>query len=206
MRKLLALDLSTNSTGTATFDIDSRDLISTKLLRPKVEGLHKMRYPESAYYKIVSISEQVMEVALEEEPEHIVIEEINNATQRIGQKSLSALHYFVLANLCLIDPNWLSRVKFIDSNGAKGWRGILGLKLSNFDKNANKLAREFNRKNKAKIKHGELKAKHIVDWKVLAERYVNDKFGTEYDVLKNSTDSDICDAIAVGCAALKAFL
>jgi len=183
--KLLALDLSTKSTGYAIFDLKTKKLLEYGNIKPKsFKGISKFKYPAAAYYRIVSIADQVNDLVLEVEPSEIIIEEINRGISRLGQKSLDALHFFVLDYLNVIDSKWLEKVKYKDSNGKTGWRGDLGLKLSKEDKEHNKKAK----KNKAKK----------VDWKKLAERYVNAKFNTKFDVWKNTSDADVVDAICIG--------
>lgn len=197
---LLTLDLSTTSTGYAVFEYDSSgfELKKHGVVKPKVPGIHKMQYPEAAYHRILDVSNQVKDLVAEHDPNVLVVEEINRGINRIGQKSLDALHFFVLDRLLLINQDWLKKVKYVDSNGTKGWRGKLGLKLSDEDKAQNKEIRNYNKRKSTKLK------KAVIDWKVLAQRYVNEKFGTTFDVVANSEDADICDAIAIGCAHLKA--
>lgn len=189
---LLTLDLSTAITGYACFDIESKKLTTFGMLKPEVKGIHKMKYPEAAYYKIKSMSEKVRDLVLEKKPDVIVVEEINRGINRIGQKSLDALHFFVIDYLVAIDPSWAKKIVYLDSNGKKGWRGMLGLKLSAADKEHNKMARTNNKK-KTKVKEIP-----VIDWKVLAERYVNPRYDLKFDVNENAGDNDMCDAVALG--------
>jgi hypothetical protein len=131
----------------------------------------------------------------EHSPDVIVIEEVNRGINRIAQKSLDALHFFVLDYLCLLSTDWLDKIVYVDSNGAKGWRGALGLRLSEEDKKFNKDIRNKNKKSKLKYAP--------IDWKVLSQRFVNDKFKLKFDVVNNTSDADICDAIALGVAFLE---
>ncbi len=189
---LITLDLSTNSTGYAVFNSKTKKLITYGNLKPKVSGLHKLKYPAAALLKIKDIASKVKDLVAEHDPESIVIEEVNRGINRIAQKSLDALHFFVLDYLTLIDETWITRVRYMDSNGVRGWRGKLELKLSDEDKEHNKKVRKKYAKEEAQ--------KHIVDWKVLAQRYVNAKYGTSFDVKENEEHADICDAIAMGDA------
>lgn len=191
-KTLLALDLSTDCTGWAVFDAESGKLLDSGRIRPKVPGIHKMKYPKAAFFRILDMSKKVGELINKLRPTHIVVEEVNRGINRIGQKSLDALHFFVLQELYLSKtPEYLDVVKYIDSNGNKGWRGALGLKLSKKDKEFNKEARRLKKK--------EL----VIDWKVLAQQYVNKEFSKTFDVIQNETDADEVDAIALGAVAVK---
>lgn len=90
----------------------------------------------------------------------------------------------------------------MDSNGKKGWRPVLNIKLDDQDKEYNKQAREFNAKNKKAIKDGDKKEKEIINWKHLSIRYVNKRLKMNLDI-ENDGDADIADAIALGMAYLK---
>lgn len=190
----VTLDLSTNSTGYAVFCSKTKKPITYGVIKPKVPGLHKMQYPAAAYFKIKDVASKVKDLIAEHSPDVIVIEEINRGINRIAQKSLDALHFFVLDYLCLLDKSWIDKVVYVDSNGAEGWRGALGLKLSKEDKEKNKQIRKENKRSRLSYAP--------IDWKVLAERYVNSKFGTKFDVRNNPGDADVCDAIALGDAYL----
>lgn len=196
----LALDLSTTSTGFAVFE--GKKLIDHGVIKPSYKGLYKLKYPEGAYRRIVSISEQVCTLIMGMNPDHIVIEEVNRGINRIAQKSLDALHFFVIDRIMSIDEEFMNKSSYMDSNGAKGWRGKLGIRLSKEDKEANKKARAYNKRHKKDIKAGVKEEKPIVDWKVLAQRYVNKKFKTKYNVIKVKSHADVVDAIALGWAYL----
>lgn len=191
--KTLILDLSTSSTGYALFDGKSLKAYGT-VSPSKIPGISKMTYPEKAYEKIVSVSDQIEVLVRDLSPDRIICEEVNRGINRISQKSLDALHFFVLDRLKKLDPKWLSKIEYMDSNGKTGWRGKLGLKLSAEDKKYNAKARRHNKKSKLK--------QPIIDWKTLAQRWVNINLDTNFDVVNNNGDADICDAIALGCAAL----
>jgi hypothetical protein len=104
--------------------------------------------------------------------------------------------------MTLIDQALLKKIIYIDSNGKKGWRGKLDIKLDDQDKEWNKKAREFNKEHAKAIKKGEKEAKEIIDWKHLSVRYVNKrlKLNLDRDV---DGDPDIADAICLGLAHLK---
>lgn len=196
---LLALDLSTTMTGYSCFNISTKKLAKFGTLKPIVKNAHKMRYPEAAYYRIKDMSVKVRDLVKDKDPDIIVIEEVNRGISRIGQKTLDGLHFFVLDLLIQLDPKLAKKIVYVDSNGKKGWRGYLGLKLSTSDKENNKKARG-SKKKKAN------KNLHVVDWKVLAERYVNTCFSLKFDVIKNPGDNDIVDSIALGHAYLTKIL
>lgn len=192
--KILCLDLSTTCTGFAVFD-DGK-LIRYGKLTPKVKGLSAMKYPEGAYGRIIDLSNKIKDLVAAESPDKILIEEVNRGINRIAQKSLDALHFFVLDRILLVDPKTFKKIKYIDSNGKKGWRGALGLKLEDPDKEWNKKARDFNKSNSKAIKKKEKKALRVIDWKDLSIRYVNKKFKLDLTL----DDNDIADAIAMGAS------
>jgi len=193
---IMTLDLSTKSTGWAVFQKNNSDLIAYGVIKPaKIPGISKMVYPESSFERIMSMSDQLKDLVSEHDPDELWIEEVNRGVNRISQKSLDALHFFVLDRLKLIDPTWVRHVNYIDSNGRNGWRGKLGLRLSLEDKAHNKIIRAKNKKNPLKLR--------VIDWKTLAARYANEYFGLELDVNARTTDADIADAICIGLAVLK---
>lgn len=198
--KLLCLDLSTSCTGYALFE-DGK-LKRYGIIKPKVKGISSLKYPEGAYHRIIDVSDRVRDLVAEIGPDEILIEEINRGINRIGQKSLDALHFFVIDRLFVLDPLEVKKIKYKDSNGKKGWRGDLGLKLDNQDKLYNKEAREFNKKNKTAIKNGDKEELPIIDWKDLSIRYCNKTYKMDLKV-DNSGDADIADAVAMGSAFLK---
>ena len=147
---LLTLDLSTNSTGWATFNLKTKKLISYGVLKPKVKGISKMKYPESALYKILDLSTLIRDLIEQVKPTMVLIEEVNRGVNRISQKSLDALHFFVLDIIRCVNGKTLDIVQYTDSDGRSGWRKILKLKLSDEDKKHNATARKYNKKNKLK--------------------------------------------------------
>lgn len=90
----------------------------------------------------------------------------------------------------------------MDSNGKRGWRPTLAIKLDDQDKEYNKQAREFNTKHKKAIKSGDKIEKEIIGWKHLSIRYVNKRLKMNLEVDKDG-DPDIADAICLGFAYLK---
>lgn len=195
--RILSLDLSTSVTGWAVFE--KGKLVKTGMLVPKIKGITKMGKLEKAYRKIVCMSNLVRDVVAEVEPDHIVVEEINRGMNRLGQKVLDSLHYFVVDKLVMLDDDWLNQISYIDTSE---WRGILKVKLDDSDKAWNKKAREYNKLNKTGIKNKTKVKKDVIDWKALAVRYVNKHFKQTLDV-KVKGDNDIADAICVAAAFLK---
>lgn len=194
MTTLLALDLSTNSTGFALFNMTNNKLLHYGFLKPQVPGLHKLKYPKAALHKMKDLSAKVRDLIAEHNPDYIVIEEINRGISRLSQKGLDGYHFVLLEYLLILGDEVLDKISYIDSNGPNGWRGELGLKLSAEDKAKNKEIRKLNKKNKLKYSP--------IDWKILACRWVNARYKKEFDVEANTHDSDICDAICIGAAWL----
>jgi Holliday junction resolvasome RuvABC endonuclease subunit len=191
---LLSLDISTKATGYSLFDIKSKRLLKYGVIKPKVAGISKMKYPEAALYKILDISSKVGELLDIFKPDVIVAEEVNQGLNRISQKSLCAVHFFILDTIRCRGDKMLASVHMVDSDGFQGWRTRLNLRLSDEDKKYNKEARKWNKNNKLK--------KPIITKKDLAQRYVNAKYGMSFNVVENTTDSDICDAVSLGHAWL----
>jgi len=191
---LLSLDISTSCTGFAVFDRETKRLIRSGRIKPQVPGLHKLKYPKAALKTIISMAGRVNDLVMEVNPDRIVVEEVNRGINRIGQKSLDAVHFFVLDRMTEAQ---VDSVSYVDSNGKKGWRGMLGLKLSEQDKQVNAEIRLRNKKVKKSAKAP------VIDWKVLAQRWVNAKFGTSYNVWENPGDNDEVDSIALGWAFLE---
>lgn len=192
---LLALDLSTKNTGWALYK--GKKLVNYGYISPKVPGLYKMKYPISGLYKILSVSYDVRELILEKNPDIILFEEVNKGKNRISQKSLDALHYFILEEIRQHAEEMLKNVKYIDSGGRKGWRPILGLALTDEDKEYNKELRTTYKGQKRvieRLKRG---------WKDISTRYVNGLYGLNLDHREREYDGDIADAICVAEGYLK---
>lgn len=173
----LALDLSTSSSGYAVFHSDN--LKKSGYIKPKVKGITRMKYPESGLMKIMDLSEKIRDLVQEVNPDQIVIEEVNRGINRVGQKTLDALHFMVLLFMRIEDKNIFKKVSYIDSNGKTGWRVLLGLST------------------KKKYPHLKGASKK---WKKVAEDFVNGHFGTNFDVIKTPFQADEVDAIALGYA------
>lgn len=191
---VLSIDLSTASTGYAIFDRDAKRLEAHGKVKPKVPGIHKLKYPEATLLTIRDMTARVRDLILTVNPSRLVIEEVNRGINRIGQKGLDACHFFLLDEIMKIRPDLIKTLTYVDSNGKKGWRGMLSLKLSDQDKQVNAEIRLRNRRKKKTQKAP------LIDYKVLAQRYVNAKFKKSFNVWENPGDNDECDAIAMGDA------
>lgn len=201
IKKLLALDLSTSVTGWAFFE-DGK-LVDHGMIVPKVKGITKMLYPEKQLAKMRDISVKLFDLLMLKDPDHIVIEEINRGISRIGQKSLDALHFLFIDEIDKMNvyEDFFSKLTYYDSNGKDGWRTHLKMRLGKDDKEYNKMAREYNKKNAKKIKAGAAPRRDIVDWKNLAIRFVNENHKLDLDK-KVKGSGDIADAICMGHAFL----
>lgn len=182
--KLVCLDLSTTCTGFAVFE--GTKLVRYGKLKPKVKGISGLKYPKGAYKRIINISDQVRDLVAQEDPDLIIIEEINKGISRISQKSLDALHFFVIDRLFLLGEEYVDLIKYMDTID---WRGTLGIRLDSQDKEYNKKARLHNKKLKNKDKK-----MRIIDAKDLAIRYVNKTLKLDFEY----QDNDVVDAICLG--------
>lgn len=196
MSILLALDLSTNSTGYARFDLATKKLldfgtINPTFKNPTVKGVTKFKYPAAQLFKMRGLVSDIV-ASIKEDVSIIVIEEVNRGVSRLGQKTLDALHYLLLDRMKAVD---LFKVVYIDSDGRTGWRGRNGLSLllSDMDKILNKQTRAFNRRLGKAGKH-----KPVITQKHLACQYVNKQFKMNFDVDANEFDNDMVDAIGLG--------
>jgi hypothetical protein len=182
LRKTLVIDYSTKSTGYALFE-------GTILKKYGVITLGSKKvfkkYPFGTLRKLEEMAKQINSKVIEFDPDVLVIEEINRGIGRIQQKILNAGHFILLRLLTKFEGSLF----YVDSNGKSGWRGKLGLALSDIDKNANKVAKQSGKSK-------------LVDWKVLAERFVNKTYKLNLDVKTHPEHSDMCDAICLGVAFL----
>lgn len=194
-KHLISLDLSTTCTGFAVFNIEDKTLLRSGVITSKIKSV----YPGGTLSKLQDLSLQVIEILKEYDPhlEIIAIEEINRHKSRKSGKVLDGYHWILLQGF---PQDWIERVRFVDSDGACGWRTFFNLKLSEEDKLMNKEHKKANKKPKTKIKRGELKTKKlpIITKKHLAERLINKTFKTSFDVTKHPKHSDEVDAIGVG--------
>lgn len=193
MKKLLALDLSTTSTGYAIFDIETKELITYDIIKASSAGLSKLTYPAKPLEKILRVADQIMEVIIRYQPDQIVIEEINRGTNRIGQKTLDILHGILWYGIYNYNKEMLNIITYIDSDGRDGWRTTLKLRLTDADKLNNRENKKLNKK----LAKGTKKLP-IITKKDLAQRFVNRYYHLTFDVQENTRDSDMVDAIGLG--------
>lgn len=198
MDVVLALDMSTTSTGWSLFNLETKQLMEYGFIKPKVKGVTKLFYPKKQLEICKNIALQIRELINELYarglyPKHIVIEEINKHKNRLSGKTLDSLHAFVWEALDTNDE--LGRVLYVDSDGAAGWRSAKGLNLimSEADKLHNREAKKLNKK----MQKGTKKIP-IINKKHLACRFVNKYYGTNFDVDEVKTDADVCDSIGLG--------
>ncbi len=138
MKYLLSIDLSTNCTGYALFNLENKDLVSYGFLKGKaVKEKCKWR---ATLKKLEFMAQQILKVLLQYQPDLIVIEEIAGSKNRLSQKTLDMCH---LALWIAIEP-YLDKVHYFDVSGSDSWRTFLKLKLSDADKLANKEAKKLN--------------------------------------------------------------
>lgn len=191
--QLLTIDYSTASTGWALFDIDSKSLLDYGIIAPqKVKGLSAECDLKKTLNRLKDLANQISDLIEINQPKIIAIEQINRGCNRLAQKTLDGGHWILLNKI----ERWLPRVTFIDSDGKTGWRKHLNLILSEDDKKANALHKKLNKS----AKRGEKLP--IFTKKDLCQRFVNEKYNLNFDVQKNSEDSDVCDAIGLGTAFL----
>lgn len=174
---IIGLDLSTSSTGYCVFEVKGRKktLLKHGIVKPKVKGISKHKYPIKTYLNMVDVASKLKDIIAEWEPEKVYIEEVNRGINRIGQKGLDGLHWMVIHYCIMIDPDFLKKIHYVDSNGKTGWRTILGISIKDY-------------------KH--LKGTSL-RWKVAAQDFVNKKYKKEFDVLTHPSDADMIDSIAM---------
>lgn len=187
MRKLLALDLATESSGWATFDLDTKKLLNFGIITAK-SGPGNNKYIKTLG-RIKNMAKDVVAL-LDDEIEIILIEEINPGKNRLGQKTLSGQHFILMDAL----GENLRKIKYIDSDGAEGWRTSLGLKFSLQQRIHNKELKRL-----AKSRETKLKNKDIITKKHLCIAYVNKELGLSLTEEQN----DAADAIGLGLAFFK---
>lgn len=180
--RLLALDLSTSSTGIATF----QDGKLTEYYCNSFSDLKKSQktgYPHDSLARIRRMVGATLDIIEAQRPDVIYIEEINRGCNRIAQKTLDGLHYVLLNAM---KPEDVVKVKFMDSDGATGWRSPAGLNL--------RLTPEQSKANK------KLKGSKKITKKDLALAFVESHFGIG---LAGPGSEDIADAICMGYVAAK---
>jgi len=191
--RLMAIDLSTTATGFALFDLDSRQLIDFGAIKPDKKGMSKLNYPKKQLYIMRNLAEKLVWLIKAKGPRIILIEEVNRHKSRTSGKTLDGMHYILLQYL---PDEFLTLVRYRDSDGPTGWRTKLNLRLSENDKKANAEHKKLNKKLKPKDQLVIINKKH------LAARYVNAALGTKFDVDADPYTNDVVDAIGLGLAEL----
>lgn len=205
MKKLLTLDLSTTCTGWAVFCLKTKKLLDYGTIKPVKKGMSKLDYPTKQLRVMQNIAGQIMDLIYKQdgvfEPplsknklHMILIEEVNLHKSRMTGKTLDGMHW-ILMNM--LDPNYIDRVRYRDSDGPNGWRTRLNLRLTENDKKLNAERKKINKKKKKGTKD-----LVIINKKHLAARYVNSALKTNFDVDKNPNDNDIVDSIGLGLSEL----
>ena len=194
-KSLLSLDMSTTCTGWSEFDYEEGVLSTWGIVKPKVKGITKMKYPEAPLMRIKSVTEKIMDLIdySPHLPGIILIEEISGSKNRMGQKTLDGLHWHVLN--ALNDRELLDRVRYYDVTGADGWRTHLRLKLSPEDKVHNKQAKEVNKS----LAKGIPKIPEV-NVKTLSCRFANKHYGLDLDHNVRKEDADLADSICMAHA------
>lgn len=189
----MCIDLSSTCTGWALFDIENKALLEFgKIKSSKGKG---EAYPWAPLIRIEDIVHSLMSIILDVRPETIVIEEVNQGKNRLGQKTLCGAHWVLLSYL---KANEIFEVTYVDSDGKHGWRSAngLGLQLSSTDKLKNAEIRKFNKK----LSKGN-KKKRIISQKTLACKKINKLYNLNLNE-SVSGDADIADAIGIGTYVL----
>lgn len=195
MKKILTIDYSTQSTGYAVLDLETKQILDFGVIQPDKKLTKGKEYPskqlaimQSMAQKINALIESITDLYL------IYIEEVNRGISRIGQKVLCGGHFILLHYL---NPDNLRKVRFKSSDGPEGWRTRLNLRLGENDK---KLNVERRRINKHKIRGtADLP---IITKKHLAARFVNDALNMSWDVDRDPSANDIVDALGLMLAVV----
>ena len=150
-----------------------------------------MKYPRAALARILDLAEKISELVKTYNPDQLIIEEVNRGKNRISQKSLDALHFFVLHYIDLHSPHLIDQLFYYDSDGRGGWRKHLKLVLTEEDKAHNAHIKTFKSSRKVGKKKPKITKKH------LAMRYVQSVYNLTLDIDEKVEYEDINDAIAM---------
>lgn len=193
---LASIDLSTECTGFSVFNMETHELKKFTAIRPKYKK-GKAKYPVAPLERMRVLAKLIIdELMLVPNLGVIVLEEINSGVSRIGQKTLDGAHYVLLH---LMPDILLHKVVYVDSDGPKGWRTKLNLRMTPEDSLKNKQTKQLNKRLPPAQRLPVITKKH------LACRYVNARFGMNFDVDLNRDDSDVVDSIGLGIAYLEHF-
>jgi len=125
VEKILALDLSTKSTGYTIFD-SKGSILAYGVLKPTpYPGYTLDRYPGKSVRFCVDLAKQIHKLIAEHSLGKILIEEVNPGKgSMLGTKTLCGLHFIILAEIL----PYIHRIEFITTSK---WRGNLGIKKNN---------------------------------------------------------------------------
>jgi Holliday junction resolvasome RuvABC endonuclease subunit len=124
--KVLSLDLSTKSGWSV---IQDGKLISYGLVTSKIIGDETSEnYPHNYIAMAKALAEDLLKVAQEIMPDHIVIEETNKGKNRYSQKCLEFIHF-------ALNDRFKAKVNYIDTSE---WRWLLGISLDKEQRKDNK--------------------------------------------------------------------
>jgi hypothetical protein len=191
--KVLALDVSTK-TGWAVFE--EGKLVRHGLIQNPQKIQEYGTYPWNYLYATEAMTQRLLELADNEKPDVIVVEETNGSRARYTQKVLEFLHCNLLIRL---STYFNGKVFYVNSSE---WCKTIGMAMSKEDKKANhklnvekSLAASAGRKmDKAKLGiKGKITKKH------LSVRWVNENYNLDFKI----KDNDIADAICLGSAYIK---
>jgi hypothetical protein len=179
--KILALDLSIKP-GWAI--LENGKLLDCGQEQFKIEDFNVNNYPNKSSKYPYNLVDTVNEVAdyicniyeSESDIDFIVIEGTVRGINRFTQRSLEFAHMAVLTRF----DKERNKIKYLDPSE---WRKIINLRLSDEDKQHNKLV-------KKKLAKGKITHKH------LSVRYVNQTFNKEFKLV----DNDMCDAVCLAVA------
>jgi len=169
--KVLALDLSSSSTGFAI--LDGGVLKETGVILPeRYPNYTKDRYPKRTIKNCQSICRSIKDLVVRNDFDKIVIEEVNSGgiSGVIQQKTMAGLHFLLLSNLM----EYIDIIEFITCST---WRKTLDIRLSVEDKAHNKSCK--NKRDK-------------IGWKHLSLRWVEENYPN-----RTVSSHDIADAICI---------
>lgn len=184
--KLLALDLSTAASGWS-FWFEGK-LLKYGVFEPVLpKGHSKLKYPHRSIVTINSMVDQLMQLTLDLEPNMVLIEEIvlGGKGSMVSSKVLAGLHFVYICRL-----NKISNPPSLEFKSPSVWRSQLGLKLTEDQKELNKILKADN----YTAKKTKTKQTALITAKDLAIDYVHQKYNMDLRLDQN----DIADAICLG--------
>jgi len=191
---ILALDYSTQSTGYSIYSEENQKLIKFGIIKPNIKRKKGEGELSFLLNRLHNIGDQILSIIKEFNPEIILIEEVNfGRAGRLSQKTLNGGHFILLTSI----RDYISRVKYVDSDGKTGWRTILGIKFSTKELRRIKDLKKLNKGLKGKSKHIIRTRKH------LACDYANKEFSMTLNPDSNKADADLGDSLCLLLSFLK---